>query len=295
MLQSRSDTGKSEKIVVYFDYSSESDIPVMLESWQRYRLMHDMPLLISTIADLAGVKDGFDACKQEHEQIYIKTLQEKIDATKTYMADNPNWLHSNLEPSRSITEKVPSTSPSPSSRSTPAQLPVVTVEYNRGRTDSDSVSDYVDSVVIHKNRQSDRSKTSTKLPPNSSMPPLAKHKHVENGTLSSLDSYSSSIEDLEYDVDFILNPSLPSKVATMQHSAKYHSCASARRTQILPDILLATALPSSVDKTVQALDAKPARRAVDEMGSAVLPLRNSSHTSTEASNRISVHVSILRD
>lgn len=199
LLQSRCDAGDSQKIAVYFDYSSESDVPVFLENWQRYKVLQDMSLLIPSLVEVcAKGKERNEQWTSEHEQVYIQTLQDKIEITKRYMANNPDWFHLNMQ--SDIAEEVPPMSFSTFNRST-EPLPVVTVEYNRGP----GHADHVDAVI-----QSPDFSTGRKI---RSLPAVGMQKPCKDDVdkHSNIDSYSSSLEDLEYDIDFILNPSLPSK------------------------------------------------------------------------------------
>lgn len=231
LLQSDTDTMGYQKMAVYFDYSSESDIPVLLENWQRYKLMHDIDSFIPTIADTFSLKHEQDLCKNDHQKIYSSTLQEKITAAKIYMAENPDWFHENLQalmpaaPSQRSTIDTHCSSHNLAPSHGSQQLELVTVEHNRTLTDSEKEEttdlDMTDSPspepIRNPRKRHEKSRTS----------PLAVKKHnylssptaqpkvkVESG-ISSLDSYSSSLEDLEHDINFILNPSLPSKTLFM--------------------------------------------------------------------------------
>lgn len=230
-------------MVVYFEYSSESDIPVLLENWQRYKLMQDIHSFIPTVVEYMSPKEGLDLCKCGHERVYIDTLSEKIAAAKKYMTNNPDWFHENLQallPAAASERSQHSdnssgrqtTSAPPPLRSS-QQLEMVTVEHNRtlSESDRDTDIDITDSQTSqHSSNPRRRHDKPVHLraytpPPISvskseSMSPMrTKKPKVESG-ISSLDSYSSSLEDLEHDINFILNPSLPSKTMNYTSSAQ---------------------------------------------------------------------------
>ena len=231
-------------MVVYFDYSSESDIPVLLENWQRYKLMQDIHSFIPTVVDYMSPKEGVDLCKNgHHERVYIDTLSEKITAARKYMTENPDWFHENLQallPS-AVSESGQRSEISSSQHTSAAplrgsqQLEMVTVEHNRtlSESDRDTDIDVTDSQTSKhssnpRRRQDKPPITRTVTPPplpismskSQSMSPALRTKTKVESGISSLDSYSSSLEDLEHDINFILNPSLPAKTMTYTSSAQ---------------------------------------------------------------------------
>lgn len=237
LLQSRIDTNGSQKMVVYFDYSSECDIPVLFENWERFRLMQELDLLIPSMLDLYGKDGGTSAWKTEHEQVYVDTLQDKIEEGKKYMSTNPNWFHVNLQPEVS-TEMSRSESSSFSAEillSPQQSLAPVTVEHTRPRRDSDierNDPDHSDNLDIQHHKPSVQpTKPSHRQPSLRHLNPLYTPGVLDD--CSGLQSpNSSSLEDLEHDIHFILYPSVPG-------SSKVH------RPE--PSPIVADILPLSLD------------------------------------------------
>ena len=210
LLQSQTDVSDNQKLVIYFDYSCESDIPVLLENWQRYKLLQDVNLLIPSIVDdCTKDKDSSDQLKNDHQRIYIETLQQKVTVTKNYMAENPDWFHANMQ--SDMSDRPSSRPTSPPMNKASQQLPVVTVEYNRDRRHSDvtGVANHVEADAVKKSS----SNHNTRSP----VPTLSRHRQhkMDSDRHSIVSSYTSSVEDLDHDIDFILNPSLPSRVSSI--------------------------------------------------------------------------------
>jgi len=220
LLQAQTDATVNQKLVAYFDYSSESDIPVLLENWQRFKLMSELDSLTSTILNVYNKGDAaFNNSIREHQQVYTSTLQEKINACKTYMTNNPNWFHVNLcsEPIVEQGREEQSTSPS-------QMLSLVTVEHARhGTTDSQVEPNFVNSKTTGNSVNVTQTRGLEHYPYINTLSSLQVHEPWQspNKFPCSLSSYSSSLEDLEHDVDFILHPSLPTK--SKSHSLPRHA------------------------------------------------------------------------
>ncbi|XP_067935694.1 uncharacterized protein [Watersipora subatra] len=192
LLHSQTDLTGYQKVAVYFDYSSESEIPVLIENWQRYRLPQDIEPLVSAFADECPKEKEFDVLPKDYpEQIYVQALKKKVSQTKNYISENPDWFHENMRsssPSEPVT--VPLSQP----------LPLVTVEHNCEKHRPGHERTEV-SVKLDKELQT----VSPSLTLNRKTAQL-----TQADAHSNVGSYSSSLEDLEHDIDFILHPCLPS-------------------------------------------------------------------------------------
>lgn len=187
----------SRRLVVYFDYSSQCDVPPLLEHWQQYRLPNDLDFLVSTFVE-NGIKSTSEHTKAKVKLSVSKDLICKIDQAKRYMSEHPDWFHCNLHPPKNVNHSMslPSTKTKPPVTTPSQPIDVIAVEQEVPETTSKNTS----SLNLHKLSPTLNSTTSRRTGSLSLQSNYA--------TISSLTSWSSGADDLEYDVDFMLNPTL---------------------------------------------------------------------------------------
>lgn len=177
-----------QKFILYFEYCNESVVPPLLENWQRFNLPRDLDRFMSILKD-ADLKGSINSVKRKQERQCVKHLQDAIAECSKYMEENPAWFLCHLE--SQLTGQVEGVSLSEDVDCRQPPLDVVTVEQDGGsRTQSAT------SIPVL-----------TRLP----MEKVSSTRKLNHNSMPSLDSWSSSIEDLEHDVSFILHPRLPNE------------------------------------------------------------------------------------
>lgn len=204
-----------QKLTVYFDYCNESVIPPLLENWQQFQLPHDLDRFMSLLKD-ADLKGSMNSNKRKQERHCVKHLQDSVTSCGKYMDENPDWFLSYMEPQPVHNAEVNSLSDDVNHSNQP--LDVITVEPLSNISHCPSLP----SIPAVMKPSLEKSHSISKL----------------DNIVSSLDSWSSSYEDLEHDVNYILNPSLPLKDSILPAYSGW--------IDILPPISTSVAVPTAL-------------------------------------------------
>ncbi|XP_068598103.1 interleukin-17 receptor D [Brachionichthys hirsutus] len=127
--------GTSRCVTVYFDYSAEDDVPVVLSPAPRFRLMHQLPQLFSLLrssqSSLALTVSRENCCRSRSG----RSLYLSICNMRQHISQNPEWFQKRLDPCSTSSGKHPAdpaSSPAPEPRCCSTSPPPDSLQGGKG-------------------------------------------------------------------------------------------------------------------------------------------------------------------